>query len=115
MSLIKSNLNVSNGIKYLFSDKEKYLFAYQKNNNNVFINGLGHLYYTNELKPSTKPNAKLFDGGFRIRGSLFDHLGYNFSVEKGGAVGDSLLIESVFPEIKSNFKYIENIREYHKL
>jgi Capsule assembly protein Wzi len=109
MSLIKSNLNVSNGINYLFSDKEKYLFAYQKNKNNVFINGLGHLNYANEFKPSTKPNAKLFDGGFRIRGSLFEHLGYNFSVEKGGAVGDSILIESVFPEIKSNFKYIENI------
>ncbi len=109
MSLIKSNLDVSNGIKYLFSDKEKYLFAYQKNNNNVFINGLGHLLYANELEPSTKPNAKLFDGGFRIRGSIFDHLGYSFSVEKGGAVGDSILVESVFPEIKSNFKYIENI------
>jgi hypothetical protein len=108
MSLIKSNMNVSNGIRYLFSDKEKYLFAYQKNNNNVFINGLGHLLYANELKPGNKPNNKLFDGGFRIRGSLFNHLGYNFSVEKGGAVGDSILTEAVFPEIKSNFKYIEN-------
>ncbi|MDQ3019994.1 MAG: capsule assembly Wzi family protein [Bacteroidota bacterium] len=107
-SMFKSNMNVSNGFKYIFSDKEKYLFTYQKNKNNVFINGLGHLFYANEIKPSTKPNSKLFDGGFRIRGSLFEHLGYNFSVEKGGAVGDSILIESVFPEIKSNFKYLEN-------
>lgn len=108
MSLIKGNLDISSGFKYLFSDKEKYFYAYQKKNNNVFINGLGDLFYANGLKPSKKPNAKLYDVGFRIRGSLFDHLGYNFEVLKGGANGDSVLIESVFPQIKSNFKYVEN-------
>lgn len=107
-SFFKSNMNVSNGFKYILSDKEKYLFAYQKNNNNVFIKGLGHLNYVNEFKPNINSNSKIFDGGFRIRGSLFDHLGYNFSVMKGGAAGDSVLTESVFPEIKSNFKYLEN-------
>lgn len=109
MSLFGGNLNTSNGFKDFFSDKQKYLYAFQKNENNVFINGLGHLYYVNEFKPNKNANAKLFDGGFRIRGSLFNHLGYYFSVEKGGATGDSVLMESAFPSIRTNFKYVENI------
>jgi len=109
MSLFKSNMNVSNGFRDFFSNKQKYLFAYEKNKNNVFIDGLGHLYYINGLKPSSKSNSKIFDVGFRIRGTVFEHLGYNFSVLKGGAVGDSVLIESAFSPIKSTFKYVENI------
>lgn len=108
MSLIKSNMNVSNGFRDFFSNKQKYLFAYEKNKNNVFIDGLGHLYYINGLKPNSKSNAKIFDVGFRIRGTVFEHLGYEFAVLKGGASGDSLLIESAFPPVKSNFKYVEN-------
>ncbi|MEO8665106.1 MAG: capsule assembly Wzi family protein [Ignavibacteria bacterium] len=109
MSLFGGNMRTSNGFKDFFSDKEKYLFAYEKKKNNVFINGIGELYYVNGLKPSKKSNAKIFYGGFRIRGSLFGQVGYNFSVEKGGAVGDSVLIENAFPPIRSNFKYVENI------
>lgn len=108
MSLFKSNMKVSNGFKDFFSNKQKYLFAYQKNENNIFIEALGQLSYINGLKPSSKSNAKIFDVGFRMRGSLFGHLGYNFSVVKGGAVGDSILIESAFPPIVSTFKYQEN-------
>ncbi|MEO6696083.1 MAG: capsule assembly Wzi family protein [Ignavibacteria bacterium] len=108
-SLFKSNMKMSTGFKDFFSDKEKYLFAYQKADNNVFIEGTGHLYYINELKPSKKANAKIFEGGFTIRGSLFNHLGYFFDVSKGGAVGDSVLTVSAFPPIKTNFKYVENI------
>ena len=109
MSLFKSNMNVSTGFKDFFSNKVKYLFAYEKNKNNVFVDALGHLYYVNELKPNSKTNAKIFDVGFRISGTVFEHLGYNFSVLKGGASGDSVLIESAFPPIKSTFKYVENI------
>lgn len=109
MSLIKSNMNVSNGFRDFFSDKQKYLFAYEKNNNNIFIDGVGHIYYSNGINPDSRSNAKIIDGGFRIRGSLFDHLGYNFAVIKGAASGDSVLIEKTFPPIKSTFKYQENI------
>lgn len=108
MSLFKSNMNVSNGFKDFFSNKQKYLFAYEKNKNNVFIDALGHFYYVNSLKPDTKSNAQIFDIGFKIRGTVFKHLGYDFEVLKGGASGDSLLIESAFPPIKSTFKYVEN-------
>ncbi|MDQ3193371.1 MAG: hypothetical protein M3P82_00085, partial [Bacteroidota bacterium] len=109
MSLIRGNMKASHGFKEFFSDKEKYLFAYEKNKNNIFINGIGELYYINGLKPDKKTNAKIFYGGFRLRGSLFGKLGYNLSVEKGGVIGDTALIEATFPPIRSNFKYVENI------
>jgi hypothetical protein len=108
-SLFGGNSGASDGLKGLITDKQKYLFAYQKDDNNVFINVIGNLYYVNGIKPTTKSNAFLFDGGLDIRGSLFKELGYNFSAVKGGASGDSVLIESAFPPIKANFKYVENI------
>ncbi|MBL0109289.1 MAG: hypothetical protein IPP52_18965 [Ignavibacteria bacterium] len=108
-SMFKSNMDVSGGFKHILSDKQKYLFSYEKNRNNIFIEPLLNLYLANSIKPDTKKSSKIFDGGFRFRGSLFDHLGYEFKFIKGGAVGDSVLTESVFPKIKSTFKYVENI------
>ncbi|MEO8446512.1 MAG: capsule assembly Wzi family protein [bacterium] len=108
-SLFGGNMKMSHGLKEFFTDKQKYLFAYQKDNNNIFINPIGQFFYINESKPSIKPNAKLFYGGFSIRGSLFDKLGYYVSVEKGGGIGDTSLMEAAFPRIRSNFKYVENI------
>ena len=108
-SLFGGNTGASDGIKGLITDKQKYLFAYQKDKNNIFINVIGNLYYVNGIKPTVKSNSFLFDGGLDIRGSLFDRLGYNFSAAKGGAAGDSVLIESAFPSIKANFKYVEDI------
>lgn len=108
-SLFGGNTGASDGLKGLITDKQKYLYAYRKDNNNIFINVIGNLYYVNGIKPTLKANSFLFDGGFDIRGSLFDRLGYNFSVAKGGAAGDSVLIESAFPPIKANFKYVEDI------
>ncbi|MBL8006299.1 MAG: hypothetical protein JNJ56_02115 [Ignavibacteria bacterium] len=108
-SMFKSNMNVSSGFKYLFSQKQKYLFSYEKNKNNVFVEPLGNLYYVTQITPEVNKNAEIFDVGFRFRGTVFRHLGYNFSVAKGGADGDSILIESAFPQIKSTFKYVEDI------
>lgn len=114
-SMFKSNMDISNGFRHILSDKYKYVFSYEKNKNNIFIEPLLNVYLANSLKPDTKKSAKIFDGGFRFRGSLFDHLGYEFKFVKGGAVGDSVLVETVFPKIKSTFKYaedIENITNY---
>ena len=108
-TLFKGNTGASYGLKGLIADKQKYLYAYQKDKNNIFMKVIGNLYYVNGIKPTTKSNAWLFDGGIDIRGSIFDRIGYNFSVAKGGAAGDSILIESAFPPIRANFKYLENI------
>ena len=108
-SMFHSNMDVSNGFDFGFSKKQKYIFAYEKNKNNIFIELLGDLYYVNSLSPNTDNNAQIFDGGLNFRGTVFEHLGYNFSFLKGGAAGDSVLIESAFPEIKTTFKYVEDI------
>lgn len=108
-SMFHSNMDVSNGFEYGFSKKQKYLFSYEKNKNNIFIELLGDLYYVNSINPDVDDNAQIFDGGLNFRGTVFEHLGYNFSFLKGGATGDSILIESAFPEIKTTFKYVEDI------
>lgn len=108
-SLFGGNMNMSEGFGDLFSDKQKYLFAYQKNDNNVFFRGGGHLGYNNSITPGTKANAKIFDVGFDIRGTVFGKLGYYFYVLKGGLAGDTALAEYMLPELRTNFKYLENI------
>jgi Capsule assembly protein Wzi len=90
-----------------FSNKVKYLFAYQEENVNVYFEGLGHYYHGQQLKPGVN-NAEQYDIGFRIRGTVFNHLGYHFSVIKGGASGNKELAEIIQPKIKSSYKWIEN-------
>ena len=80
------NENFSTSFSEAFSNKVKYFYAYREDNANVFIEMLGHYYYGAQFKPSIN-NANLFDIGFRFHGTLFNHLGYNFSFLKGGATG----------------------------
>jgi len=97
-----------------FSNKVKYLYAYQEENANVYIEGLGHFYHGQWLKHEVN-NADLYDIGFRIRGTVFKHLGYFFSAIKGGVSGDKHLAETIEPRLKTNFKWIEaaeNIGNY---
>lgn len=91
----------------LFTNKVKYLFAYQEENVNVYIEGLGHYYHGQRLKHGVN-NAELYDIGFRIRGTVFHNLGYHFSVLKGAAGGSKPLIEIIEPKITTSFKWVEN-------
>lgn len=109
MSLFGGNYNMSKGFKDFFSDKQKFLFAYKSGTSNIFMSALGHLGYNNRFKPDSKPNAKLFDVGFEMRGTLFEKLGYYFYVLKGGVAGDTVLAELMLPQLRYNFKYLENI------
>ncbi len=108
-SLFGGNYEMSKSAGDIFSDKQKYLYAYRKGPNNLFIRGGGHLGYANRFKPDSKENAEIFDVGFDIRGTLFENLGYYFYVLKGGVSGDTTLAELMLPELRSNFKYLENI------
>jgi hypothetical protein len=96
-------------LKDVFSDKVKYLFAYRSGANNVFFRGGGHLGYSNEITPDSKLNSQIYDIGFDIRGTVFEKLGYYFYVLKGGVSGDTALAEYMLPELRTNFKYLENI------
>jgi hypothetical protein len=107
-SLFGGNIYPKYAFSENFTDKQKYLYAAQKDDNKLFINGLGHFYYIGEFQPS-EINSALFDLGFRVRGSLFNHLGYYFSFIKGGATGSSTLAKIVDPRLKYNLKFNENL------
>jgi hypothetical protein len=91
----------------LFSNKVKYLFTYQEENANFYAEGLGHFYHGQQFKHEVT-NANLYDIGFRLRGTVFNHLGYFFSVIKGGASGNKDLIEIIEPRVLTNFKWVED-------
>lgn len=97
----------STSLSEVFSDKVKYLYAYREKNANVFMELFGHVYYGQTLKPEVN-NSTLFDGGTRIRGTLFNHLGYNFTLIKGGASGKREVSELIQPRLLYSFKWIEN-------
>ena len=99
--------NFVTSLSETFSDKVKYFYAYSEKNANVFINLLGHYYYGQQFEPYVN-NAHLFDVGFRFHGTLFEHLGYNMAVIKGGAAGDKQVAELIEPRIKQSFKWVED-------
>ncbi|MBL7128519.1 MAG: hypothetical protein ISS16_05990 [Ignavibacteria bacterium] len=87
----------------IFTKKKKYLYALDKENNNLYVEGLGNLYISQEIKPNKKHTASLMDVGIRARGTLFNHLGYNISVLKGAVIGSKDLAVTTEPNIKTTF------------
>ena len=88
------------------SDKVKYLYAYQEENANFYAEGLGHFYHGQQFEEEVT-NANLYDAGFRLRGTVFKHLGYLFSYIKGGVSGNKELAEIIEPRLLTNFKWRE--------
>lgn len=107
--LFNPTTNFFGDLDQMFTDKVKYLYAVKDGENNIFFEWLGHFYHGQRFKPDPINNGDLFDIGFRIRGSLFNHLGYNLTVIKGGASGNSKIAEIIEPRLRYNFKWIENI------
>jgi hypothetical protein len=99
----------------MITDKVKYLYAYKEPENNIYFEWLGHFYHGQDFSQSKAVNSNLYDIGFRIRGTVFNHLGYNLTVFKGGGSGEPKLAEAIEPRLLTNFKWIvnsENIRDY---
>lgn len=90
-----------------FSNKVKYFYSYFEEKANVFVDLIGHYYYGQQFEPYVN-NAHLFDVGFRIHGTVFNHLGYNLTVIKGGSAGDGYVAELVEPRVLQSFKWVEN-------
>jgi len=97
----------STSLSEVFSDKVKYIYAYKDKNANLFMNLFGHVYYGQTFKPEIN-NSALFDGGVRIHGTVFNHLGYNFSLLKGGLSGKREVAELIEPRVLYSFKWIED-------
>ncbi len=107
------NSFVSN-LSEVFSNKIKYVYAYQDEAANLYLEALGNFYHGHRFNPDVN-NANLFDIGFRLRGTVFDKLGYNLTVIKGGVSGNFDLAETIEPRLLTNFKWIEageNIGNY---
>jgi hypothetical protein len=99
----------------MFTNKVKYLYAVKDSQNNIYFEGLGHFYHGQRFTPIPTNNADLYDIGFRIRGTVFNHLGYNLTVLKGGATGNKDIAKTFAPWLLYNFKWIdasENIGNY---
>ena len=111
-SLFGGNYNMSKSAGDIFSDKQKFLFAYNKGGNNVFIRGGGNLGYANRIKPDSKTNSEIFDIGFDIRGTLFENLGYYFYILKGGIFDG--IHGLIFAKMEVYYKFIQWAKLYEK-
>ena len=100
--------NFREKIKEAFSDKQKYLYAYRDGNSNLFIEGIGNIYLSNEVKPDYKKNAIIMDGGIRAKGTLFGRLGYNFMINKGLVLGSKSLAALTEPRLNTDYKFLED-------
>ena len=92
----------------MITDNVKYLYAYKEPENNIYFEWLGHFYHGQDFSKESAVNSNLYDIGFRIRGTVFNHLGYNLTVIKGGVSGNRDFAEVIEPRLLYNFKWIEN-------
>ncbi len=93
----------------MITNKVKYLYAYQEPENNIYVEWLGHFYHGQDFSQNKAVNSDLYDIGFRIRGTVFDHLGYNLTVIKGGSSGNRDFAKIIEPRLASNYKWIDNV------
>ena len=107
--LFNSENGFFSDLDQMVTDKVKYLYAYQEPENNVYFEWLGHFYHGQDFSKQSAINSNLYDIGFRIRGTVFNHLGYNLTVIKGGGSGNKNFAEVIEPRLLFNFKWIENI------
>ncbi|MCX7798253.1 MAG: capsule assembly Wzi family protein [Melioribacter sp.] len=108
MQFLGQSQNFSKNVLDIFSDKIKHLFAYREEKVNLYLEMLGRALHGQTIKPSFN-NSGLLDIGFRLRGTLFDNLGYNLTVQKGAVTG-SVNNATIFdPRLKYNFKFYENV------
>ncbi|MBK7630376.1 MAG: hypothetical protein IPJ23_06725 [Ignavibacteriales bacterium] len=101
--------NLFSDLDEMMSDKVKYLYSYKEPENNIFIEWLGHFYHAQDFSNDYAINSNLYDIGFAIRGTVFNHLGYNLTVFKGGVSGNKHLAEVVEPRLLTSFKWLEDI------
>ncbi len=92
----------------IFSDKKKYVYLYEKDENSLYIDLFGNLIYGKEFKPYSDSSTYIFDGGFRFQGTVFNHLGYNLSFQKGALLQSPTLATRIDPRLKNTYKFLEN-------
>lgn len=113
--LFNPDENFFSELPEMFSQKVKYLYGYKNKDANIYMEWLGHFYHGQRFSPTPTNNANLYDIGFRMRGTVFNKLGYNLTVIKGGVSGNYKIAETIEPKLLSNYKWVEaleNIGNY---
>lgn len=108
MQFLGKTEKFSKDIFDMFSQKIKYIYAYREEKANLYLEMIGRAMYGQNIKEEVN-NSELFDIGFRLRGTLFDRLGYNLTVQKGAVAGSTNYATIFDPRLKYNFKFYENI------
>lgn len=104
----KEKMSLGDRLSEAFSNKNKNLYEKSAKGANITIDFLGNLYLSKEIKPNINYNAAIMDGGFRGRGTLFDHLGYYLSFNKGVVIGQKETALLTLPILKADFKFNED-------
>lgn len=106
--LIDGDGKLSRRAADIFSDKKKYFYTYEKDENYLYVDLFGNLIFAKEFKPDSDSVAYLFDGGFRFQGTMFKHLGYNIMFQKGAISKSPSLAINVDPRLRNDYKFLEN-------
>ncbi len=106
--LIDGDGKLSRRAADIFSDKKKYFYTYEKDENYLYVDLFGNLIFAKEFKPDSDSVAYLFDGGFRFQGTMFKHLGYNLMFQKGAISKSPSLAINVDPRLRNDYKFLEN-------
>ncbi|MBW7842737.1 MAG: hypothetical protein PHY57_00240 [Ignavibacterium sp.] len=99
----------SSDLEKNYFDKIKYLYAYKGSDANFYLDLLGDFYHGQDFSQTSAVNSNLFDIGFRLRGTIFNHLGYSLTAIKGGGSGNRAFAEIIEPKLLSNYKWVESI------
>lgn len=108
MQFFGSSAGYSKEFSDLFTDKLKYTYAFRREKVNYYFEILGRIFYGQTFKPTIN-NSELYDIGFRMRGTLFNNLGYSLTVQKGGVSGSQDTAPIFEPRLLYNFKFIEKL------
>lgn len=98
MQLFGSSAGFSTNWSEVFSNKVKHTYAYRRDKVNLYIETLGRAMYGQSFQP-IKNNSELLDIGFRMRGTLFNNLGYSMTIQKGGVWGSQDLAPTFDPRL----------------
>lgn len=108
MQFLGSQAGYSKNYWDIFSNKLKYIYAYREDKANLYLEMIGRALHGQYFRPSIN-NSDLLDIGFRLRGTLFEKLGYNLTVQKGAVIGSQNIATTFDPRLRYNFKFYENI------
>lgn len=88
------------------NDRQKYIYAAADSNVTLFIDAFGWYSYRKGTGDSIGSNfASLGELGFRLRGTLHDHLGFYLQASNGKQFGGSHDFALLDPRLKANSKF----------